>query len=150
MRDYYKGQLQGKTFAIWGLAFKPDTDDIREAPAIDVIRWLIESNAHVRAFDPVAMPSLKRAYPEWTIYYAESPYDAADNADGLLILTEWAEFRQPDWKALRAKLRIPVIFDGRNLYDISTAQEVGIDYLSIGRPSVYAYSSALTQASQGE
>ncbi|MCX7652410.1 MAG: UDP-glucose/GDP-mannose dehydrogenase family protein [Bacteroidia bacterium] len=146
VQGYYKGQLHGKTLAVWGLAFKPDTDDIREAPAIDVIHWLIENGAQVRAFDPVAMPSLRRLHPDWSLYYAENPYDAADGADGLLILTEWAEFRQPDWNTLREKLRIPVIFDGRNLYDLSTVQQVGIDYLSIGRPSVYAYSTMVSIA----
>ncbi len=140
IQNYYRGSLQGRTFAVWGVAFKPDTDDIREAPALDLIAWLLEAGAHVRAFDPVALPSLQKARPEWPIYYAKNAYEALTGADGLLILTEWGEFRQPDWPKLRALLRTPVVFDGRNLYDLAEAQKAGIDYLSIGRPAVYAYS----------
>ncbi|MCX8112609.1 MAG: UDP-glucose/GDP-mannose dehydrogenase family protein [Bacteroidia bacterium] len=140
VRDYYHGQLQGRTFAVWGVAFKPDTDDIREAPAIDVIRWLLEAGAKVRAFDPVALPSLRRDYPDWPIYYAHNPYDAAEGADGILVITEWAEFRQPDWSLLRQKLSRPAIIDGRNLYNPAQLYALGIDYISIGRPSVYGYS----------
>ncbi len=145
VRAYYKGQLRGRTFAIWGVAFKPDTDDIREAPALDVIRWLLEVGAQVRAFDPVALPSLKRAHPDWLVYYASSPYDAVQGAEGLLILTEWGEFRQPDWDALLKGLRVPAIFDGRNLYDLNLMKKLGVDYLSIGRPAVYAYSEKVAQ-----
>ncbi|GIV25845.1 MAG: UDP-glucose 6-dehydrogenase [Bacteroidia bacterium] len=140
IQNYYRGSLQGRTFAVWGVAFKPDTDDIREAPALDLIAWLLEAGAHVRAFDPVALPSLQKARPEWPIYYAKNAYEALTGADGLLILTEWGEFRQPNWPKLRALLRTPVVFDGRNLYDLAEAQKAGIDYLSIGRPAVYAYS----------
>lgn len=138
---YYHGQLQGRTFAVWGIAFKPDTDDIREAPAVDVIHWLLQAGAQVRAFDPVAMPSLKKAHPDWNIYYASDPYDVLSGADGLLVITEWAEFRQPDWSRLRKLLRTPAVFDGRNLYDIEQVRKAGIDYLSIGRAPVYAYSA---------
>jgi UDPglucose 6-dehydrogenase len=140
VEQYYRGQLRGRTFAVWGVAFKPDTDDIREAPAVEGIRWLLDRGATVRAFDPVAMPSLQKAHPDWPVYYARNPYDAVAGAEGLLIFTEWPEFRQPDWTALRSALKIPVIFDGRNLYDLRDAEGAGIDYLSIGRPAVWAYS----------
>lgn len=137
---YYRGNLSGRTFAIWGIAFKPDTDDIREAPALSVISWLLGAGANLRVFDPVALPALQRAHPDWPLYYANSPYDALKGADGLLILTEWSEFRQPDWEQLRSALKQPVVFDGRNLYELSEVQKVGIDYLSIGRKPVYAFS----------
>jgi len=140
VQTYYRGTLRGRTLALWGVSFKPDTDDIREAPALDLIAWLLESGVAVRAFDPVALPSLQKAHPDWPVYYAKNPYDALEGADGLLILTEWAEFRQPNWSKLRSLLRTPVIFDGRNLYDLAEAQKAAIDYLSIGRPAVYAYS----------
>jgi len=140
VQSYYRGTLRGRTLAVWGVSFKPDTDDIREAPALDLIAWLLDSGVVVRAFDPVALPSLQKARPDWPVYYAKNPYDALEGADGLLILTEWAEFRQPDWSKLRSLLRTPVVFDGRNLYDLGEVQKAAIDYLSIGRPAVYAYS----------
>lgn len=140
VQNYYRGTVRGLTLAVWGVAFKPDTDDIREAPALEVMAWLLEAGASVRAFDPVALPALQKAHPDWPIYYAKNSYEALEGADGLLIFTEWAEFRQPDWSKLRSLLRTPVIFDGRNLYDLAEAQKAGIDYLSIGRPAVYAYS----------
>lgn len=145
VRTYFRGQLQNLTFAVWGIAFKPDTDDIREAPAVDVIRWLKEAGAKVRAFDPVAMPSLRKQHPDWDLYYAQNPYDAAEGAEALLILTEWAEFRQPDWTLLLQKMRAPVIFDGRNLYERELMQKLGIDYFSIGRSPVFGYSEKASQ-----
>lgn len=144
VQAYYRGQLRERTFAVWGIAFKPDTDDIREAPAVDVIRWLLESGAQVRAFDPVAMISLQRSHPDWQLYYAQNPYDALEGADGLLILTEWGEFRQPDWDKVRQSMKAPVIFDGRNLYEPALMAQLGIDYLPIGRPAVYARSMQAT------
>ncbi|MCS7296922.1 MAG: UDP-glucose/GDP-mannose dehydrogenase family protein [Bacteroidia bacterium] len=140
---YFEGQLQGKTFAIWGVAFKPDTDDIREAPALYIIQWLLIHGASIRAFDPIALPSLQRAHPDWPLYYARDPYDAAAEAHALLILTEWAEFRQPEWMRLLKKMCLPVIFDGRNLYELDQMRSLTVDYFSIGRPSVCTYSERL-------
>ncbi|MCX7606181.1 MAG: UDP-glucose/GDP-mannose dehydrogenase family protein [Bacteroidia bacterium] len=141
VQTYYRGNLRGRTLAVWGVAFKPDTDDIREAPALDILQWLLTEGATVRVFDPVALPNLQKQYPEWPLYYAPSAYEAAREAEGLLILTEWGEFRQPDWDTLKQNLKLPVIFDGRNLYDPKEMEKIGIDYISVGRAPVYAYSS---------
>lgn len=142
VESYYRGALRGRRLAVWGVAFKPDTDDIREAPALDLIAWLLEADAQVQVFDPVALPNLQRARPEWPLTYAKNAYEALQDAEGLIIATEWAEFRQPDWERLRAAMKHPVLFDGRNLYELSEVQKHKIDYLSIGRPAVYAYSHA--------
>lgn len=139
---YYRGALRGRRIAVWGVAFKPDTDDIREAPALDLIAWLLEAGAQVQVFDPVALPNLRRSHPDWPLTYAQNAYEALQDAEGLVIVTEWAEFRQPDWQRLRNTMQHPVIFDGRNLYDLTEAQKQQIDYLSIGRPPIYAYSRA--------
>jgi len=143
---YYRGQLRGRTLAVWGVAFKADTDDIREAPAVEVIGKLLSAGAHLRVFDPAALPNLQKDHPDWPLYYAKNPYEALEGAEGLLIFTEWGEFRQPDWQKMKSLLRHPVIFDGRNLYDPQILAQEGFDYLSIGRAPVYAYSSALARS----
>jgi UDPglucose 6-dehydrogenase len=143
---YYQGQLRGRTLAVWGVAFKADTDDIREAPAVEVIGKLLSVGAHLRVFDPAALPNLQKDHPDWPLYYAKNPYEALEGAEGLLIFTEWGEFRQPDWQKMKNLLRHPVIFDGRNLYDPQILAQEGFDYLSIGRAPVYAYSSALARS----
>lgn len=143
---YYRGALKGLRLAIWGVAFKADTDDIREAPALSVLAWLLKQGAQLQVFDPVALPNLRRQHPDWPIHYAESAYQATQKAQGLIIFTEWGEFRQPDWKTLRENLLPRVIFDGRNLYDPALAEREGFDYLSIGRPAVYAYSRSLARS----
>ncbi len=142
IESYYRGLLRGRRLAVWGVAFKPDTDDIREAPALDILEWLLQAGAHVQVFDPVALPNLQRSHPDWPLTYAQNAYEALQGAEGLIILTEWAEFRQPDWQRLRSAMKHPVIFDGRNLYELSEAENHKIDYFSIGRPAVYAYSHA--------
>ncbi len=134
--EYYNGDLKGKTFAVWGLAFKPNTDDIREAPALKVINLLLDNGAKVKAYDPEAMETTKKWYPELPIEYAENPYDALKDADALLLITEWNEFRTPNFEKIKSLLKEPVIFDGRNVYDIQRLQELGFDYFSIGRPDV--------------
>jgi len=146
VETYYRGQLRGRTLAVWGVAFKADTDDIREAPAVEVIGKLLSAGAHLRVFDPAALPNLQKDYPDWPLYYAKNPYEALEGAEGLLIFTEWGEFRQPDWQKMKNLLRHPVIFDGRNLYDPQILAQEGFDYLSIGRAPVYAYSSALARS----
>jgi len=146
VETYYRGQLRGRTLAVWGVAFKADTDDIRDAPAVEVIGKLLSAGAHLRVFDPAALPNLQKDYPDWPLYYAKNPYEALEGAEGLLIFTEWGEFRQPDWQKMKNLLRHPVIFDGRNLYDPQILAQEGCDYLSIGRAPVYAYSSALARS----
>jgi len=143
---YYRGQLRGRTLAVWGVAFKADTDDIREAPAVEVIGKLLSAGAQLRVFDPAALPNLQKDHPDWPLHYAKNPYEALEGAEGLLIFTEWGEFRQPDWQKMKNLLRHPVIFDGRNLYDPQILAQEGFDYLSIGRAPVYAYSSALARS----
>jgi UDPglucose 6-dehydrogenase len=128
----YKGDLKGKHFAMWGLAFKPDTDDIREAPALYIIDKLIEQGATIKAYDPEAMSNVQKLIGD-KIDYALNEYDALDNADALIICTEWSVFRTPDFKELDSRLKSKTIFDGRNLYEVKRMKEKGYFYRSIGR-----------------
>jgi UDPglucose 6-dehydrogenase len=125
--------LKGKTIAVWGLAFKPRTDDMREAPAVPIIRGLLDRGATVRAFDPEARALAKRIFNDGIIY-ARNAYDALSNADALLVVTEWNEFREPDFARMKKLMAAPVIFDGRNLYDPAQIRSLGFTYTSIGRP----------------
>ena len=126
--------LRGKTFALWGLAFKPNTDDMREAPSLVLIASLLACGASIRAYDPVATHEARRILGEDSrISYAPTPMEALDGADALAIVTEWKEFRSPDFDAIKAKLKTPVIFDGRNLYDPATPRKAGLEYFAIGR-----------------
>ena len=134
IKTYFKNDLKGKKFAIWGLAFKPETDDIREAPALYIIDELLSAGAEVLAFDPEAMPNVQRKLGD-SISFAESMYDAIDGADALVICTEWSIFRTPNFNKLKDLLKNPVIFDGRNLYDVNDMIEQGFYYNSIGRKS---------------
>ncbi|WEK18708.1 MAG: UDP-glucose/GDP-mannose dehydrogenase family protein [Candidatus Pedobacter colombiensis] len=129
---YYKNDLKGKHFALWGLAFKPETDDIREAPALYIIDELIKRGATVTAFDPEGMSNVKAILGD-KIAYAETQYDALLHADALLIATEWSVFRNPDFELMEASLSNKVIFDGRNLYDLDKMIELGYYYNSVGR-----------------
>ncbi len=131
----YNGDLKGKHFAIWGLAFKPDTDDIREAPALYIIDQLLERGATVKAYDPEAMSNVQKQIGD-KIDYALNEYDALDHADALIICTEWSVFRTPDFKELESRLKSKTIFDGRNLYEVKKMQEKGYYYKSIGRATV--------------
>ena len=124
--------LEGKTFAVWGLAFKPKTNDMREAPSITIINSLLEKGAKLKAFDPKAVDDAKFYFKD-KITYAKTAYDALDNADGLLLLTEWNEFRRPDFEKIKTMLKTPVIFDGRNQYDTKRLEEKGFEYHQIGR-----------------
>ncbi len=127
--------LSGKHFAVWGLAFKPNTDDMREAPSRVIIAELFRRGATVTAYDPVAMPEARRVFGEDArLAYAERPMQALDDADALLIVTEWKEFRSPDFDVIKAKLKSSIIFDGRNIFDPALPKKAGLTYLSIGRP----------------
>jgi UDPglucose 6-dehydrogenase len=134
INKYFKGDLQGKHFALWGLAFKPNTDDIREAPALYLIDALTAAGATVTAFDPEAMHNVKETTSQGKkVNFANSQYDALQNADALVIATEWSEFRTPDFEKINATLKNKVIFDGRNLFDLTQMQELGYHYESVGR-----------------
>lgn len=141
-------EMEGKTVAIWGLAFKPNTDDIREAPAFIVIEKLLKAGAHIRVFDPIAMPASK-ARIEFLeneqqsssdlnkvdysgIYFANDIYDAVDDADALLLITEWKEFRMPSWNVIKKSMKKPLVLDGRNIYDKTELKELGFEYEGIG------------------
>lgn len=136
LREHYGADgLKGKHFALWGLAFKPETDDIREAPALYIIDDLIAAGATVTAYDPEGMPNVKKLLGD-KITYAKDRYSALENADALLIVTEWPVFRTPDFDFMKEKLNAPVIFDGRNLYDLDRMKDYGFYYSSIGRKVV--------------
>ena len=129
---YFGDDLAGKTLAVWGLAFKPRTDDIREAPALTLIDALLAAGVHVRVHDSEAMANVKAVYGD-KITYCDRPYGALEGADGLAIVTEWAEFRNPDFEVMKRLLKTPVIFDGRNIYDEKTMTSHGFTYYAIGR-----------------
>ncbi|NOT51610.1 MAG: UDP-glucose/GDP-mannose dehydrogenase family protein [Chitinophagaceae bacterium] len=135
IKKYFKGNIKGKRFALWGLAFKPNTDDIREAPALYMIDALIKEGATVCAFDPEAMKNVKETIGN-KIEYAENQYVALKDADALIIATEWNEFRTPDFSKIAASLRNKAIFDGRNLFDLASMKQLGFYYQSIGRAIV--------------
>ncbi|HXB38923.1 MAG TPA: UDP-glucose/GDP-mannose dehydrogenase family protein [Bacteroidia bacterium] len=135
INSYFKNNLKGKHFALWGLAFKPDTDDIREAPALYVIEELLKAGATVTAYDPEATENVKRIFGD-KIKYTSGPYEALHNADALIIATEWALFRTPDFDRVSAELKNKVIFDGRNLYGLDQMKKLGYYYSSIGREIV--------------
>ncbi len=132
LKKYFKGDIKGKKFALWGLAFKPETDDIREAPSLYVIDELLAAGASVTAFDPEAMPNVRALFKD-KIGYTENQYDALKDADALLIVTEWSVFRTPDFDKVGDLLKNKVIFDGRNLYDLQKMIDCGFYYNSIGR-----------------
>ncbi|MDZ4070363.1 MAG: UDP-glucose/GDP-mannose dehydrogenase family protein [Sediminibacterium sp.] len=129
---YYGDQLAGKHFAVWGLSFKPNTDDIREAPSLEMIQALLERGATITAFDPEAMPNVRKQLGD-RIQLASNQYDTLHQADALIIATEWSEFRTPDFEMIENKLKQKVIFDGRNLFDVKQMDELGYHYESIGR-----------------
>ncbi len=129
---YYNGNLKGKTIGMWGLSFKPKTDDMREAPSLVIIEKLLEHGASVKAYDPAAMEEAKKVLGD-KIEYAKDQYDAVVDADALVLVTEWSEFRLPNYKVVKKLLNKPVIFDGRNIYDAEELQEYNFDYFGIGR-----------------
>ena len=135
IKNFFRGDLKGKKIALWGLAFKPDTDDIREAPALYIIDALVDAGATVTAFDPEAMPNVQGVIGD-KINYASNEYEALENADALVVCTEWGIFRNPDFDRIANLLNDKVIFDGRNLFDLHEMNESGFYYSSIGRSIV--------------
>jgi len=134
IEQHFGGDLSGRTFAVWGLAFKPKTDDMREAPSLVVVEELLSKGAVVRAYDPVAMAEAKRRFGD-RVELCERRYHALDGADALVLLTEWSEFRVPDFDRMKSLMSQPVIFDGRNVFKRSTMAQCGFTYYSIGRPN---------------
>ena len=140
VKMFYQGELKGKTFGIWGLAFKPETDDVREAPALYILEHLLEAGAHIKAYDPEAIHTFKIAFGEELsskVEFVSKRLDAIQDVDALVICTEWNEFRTVDFEDVKKGLRAPVIFDGRNLYDLDQAEKAGLTYISVGRKTVY-------------
>jgi UDPglucose 6-dehydrogenase len=135
IRSFFQNDLKGKHFALWGLAFKPNTDDIREAPALYMIEALTTAGASITAFDPEAMKNVKEMVGD-KISYASNQYEALQNADALIIATEWSEFRTPEFEKMTSLLKNKVVFDGRNLYDARQMKELGYHYDSVGRLTV--------------
>ena len=133
--NYFDGNIRGKNIAVWGLAFKPDTDDIREAPALYLINKLVESGAVITAFDPEAMENVRTQIGD-KIQYAENEYDALKEADALIICTEWSIFRNPDFSRIKAEMKGNALFDGRNLFDLEDMESKGFCYFSIGRKAI--------------
>ncbi len=136
INKYFKGDLTGKHFALWGLAFKPNTDDIREAPALYLIDALTAAGATITAFDPEAMNNVKETEQGKKVSFANNQYEALQNADALIIATEWSEFRTPDFDKINTTLKTKIVFDGRNLFDLTQMQELGYHYESVGRKAI--------------
>ena len=132
INHYFKHNLKGKTIAVWGLSFKPKTDDIRESSSIYLVRKLVEAGATVRAYDPAAMDEAKKQIDD-TIFYSEDPYDALKGADALALMTEWPEFHLCDFSRMTELMKGKVIFDGRNIYDPAELRAKGFEYFGIGR-----------------
>ncbi len=131
--DYFNGELKGKTLAVWGLSFKPNTDDMREAPALVIIDKLANAGAKIKAYDPAAMDEARRRNVDEKAQLCDSQYDALQDADGLIIVTEWMDFREPDFEEMKKRLKTKVIFDGRNIYDPEKIKKLGFAYFGIGR-----------------
>lgn len=131
LNNYYKGNLKGKTIALWGLSFKPKTDDLREAPSLVLIKMLLEAGATVRAYDPIAIDEAKKIIGT-KIEYASDIYDATLDADAILLVTEWNEFRLPSWSAIKKLVKTPLVIDGRNIYNGKELRDMGFEYISIG------------------
>lgn len=133
IKKHFEKDLKDKKIAVWGLSFKPKTDDMREAPSITIINELLKLGAKITAFDPVAIPNAKKIFGN-KIKYAKNQYDALKNADALVLITEWQEFREPDFNYMKALMRTPVVFDGRNIYNPEKLKRLGFTYYGIGRP----------------
>lgn len=132
LMKYYNGDIKGKTIAVWGLAFKPKTDDMREAPSLVLIDQIIKAGANVRVYDPVAMEEAKKHHLGDTVVYAKDIYDATLDAEAILMVTEWNEFRLPTWDVIKRTMKKPVVFDGRNIYNKQEMNDSGFDYFGIG------------------
>ncbi len=132
VNGHFAGDLRGKVLAVWGLAFKPRTDDIREAPSLTFLDAMLDAGVRLQVHDPEAMPNIRAIYGD-RLSYSDRPYGAVEGADGLVIITEWQEFRNPDFEVIRRLLRSPVIFDGRNIYELRQMENLGFTYYGIGR-----------------
>ncbi len=132
LKKYYGGDLQGRTIALWGLSFKPETDDMREAPSLVIIDKLLKAGCTVRVFDPIAMNECKRRIGD-TVTYCKDIYEAVEGVDALIVVTEWKEFRLPEWDKIKHSMKTPVVFDGRNIYNYNELKDNGIDYFCIGK-----------------
>jgi UDPglucose 6-dehydrogenase len=126
--------LKGRTIALLGLAFKPDTDDLRDAPSLQIAERLLQMGARVKAYDPIAMQACRESHPALKIQYCESPEDAVQDADALVLVTEWKQFAGLDLRDLASRMARAILVDGRNLYDPEAARQAGFDYCGIGRP----------------
>jgi len=146
---FFNGDIKGKTIALWGLSFKPQTDDMREAPSLVIVNKLLEAGATVKAYDPIAIKEAKHHFGE-TIYYYEDQYEALIDADCVAILTEWPEFKFPNFKIIRKLLNNPAVFDGRNIYDKAEMQQNGFDYFCIGVDTTKKSAAAQTSTAQME
>lgn len=135
LKTHFGGKLSGRTIAVWGLAFKPRTDDIREAPALVLVDWLLAQGAAVRVHDPEAMENVRNQYGD-QLTYCDKPLQAVEGAEALAIMTEWGDYQRPEFKSIFQKMKSPVIFDGRNLYEPWAMERLGFKYHSIGRPNV--------------
>lgn len=135
IKKYYSGDLKGKHFALWGLSFKPNTDDIREAPSLVLIQALLNEGATITAFDPEAIGHVQALLGD-KINYSDSEYGCLENADALIIATEWSVFRTPDFERMGEVLKEKVIFDGRNVFDLSMMERSGFHYESVGRRTI--------------
>lgn len=131
LMNRFQGNIVGKTFAIWGLSFKPNTDDMREAPSLVIIDKILQAGGKVKAYDPIAMPETKHSIGD-IIEYCKTEYDALENAEALLIVTEWADFRSPNFEKIKNSLLNPIVFDGRNIYDTKELNELGFEHYGIG------------------
>ena len=132
LQRYYNGDLKGRTIALWGLSFKPETDDMREAPSLVIIDKLLKAGCTVRVFDPIAMNECKRRIGD-TVTYCKDIYETVENVDALIVVTEWKEFRLPEWNRIKNNLKTPVIFDGRNIYNPDELKTNGLEYFFIGK-----------------
>ena len=132
LQKHFNNDLKGKKIALWGLAFKPETDDMREAPALVLINKITTAGAIVKVYDPIAIPECQRRIGN-KVEYATDMYDAVLDADALLLITEWKEFRMPSWRVLKKTMRDFIVFDGRNIYDKKELQEIGFTYYCIGK-----------------
>lgn len=132
LKDYYKGTLAGKQIAIWGLSFKPETDDMREAPSLVIIKHLLNEGCSIKVYDPISMPECRRIIGD-SVVYCNDMYEALENSDALLLVTEWKEFRIPDWTKLKSIMCHELVIDGRNIYNRSELEQNGIHYIGIGQ-----------------
>jgi UDPglucose 6-dehydrogenase len=133
VKRYFGDGLKDKVIAVWGLSFKPQTDDVRESPSIHIIGDLLKAGAQVKAYDPEATDNFRKMYDLNNITYCNSMYDAVKNADALIIVTDWNEFKMPDFEKVKCLMRSPVVFDGRNLYNVQKVHEKGFEYFGLGR-----------------